>query len=303
MSKVVVITGASSGMGRATALRLAKRGDSVVLAARRRDALDELARECEAAGGRALVVPADVTREDQLEEVAQSALGEFGHFDAWVNAAAVQSFGKLWDVPTRTLRRVVDVVLVGSMLVSRVALAHFRDRNGGTLVLVTSILSKTPSPDLNVYTAAKHGVAGLATSLRTDLKMEGLDERIHVVNLMPPSTDTPFFVHAANYTGKVPRPPEPAYDVETLAEAIVGAIDDPRDEIVVGTMAKIMRATHALAPGTYEEVASRMTKGMFTDEPEPPTDGNLFDPMPSSTAKREGGWKGGHPLKKEELTP
>lgn len=301
MPRTTVITGASSGMGRATALRLAGRGENVVLAARTGPALEALARACEEKGGRALAAPADVTDEQALQDLSQSAIGEFGRYDAWVNTAAVQSFGKFWDVPARTMRRVVDVVLVGSMLVSKTALAHFRDRGGGTLVLVSSILSKTPSPYLNVYNAAKHGVAGLATSLRTDLKTEGLDERIRVVNLMPPSTDTPFFVHAANYTGKVPRPPEPAYDVETLAEAIVDALDDPKDEITVGVAAKLMRAGHAIAPGAYESVAARMTEGMFADEPERPTDGNLFEPMPG-TARREGGWKKGEPLKKEVAT-
>lgn len=302
MRKTIVITGASSGMGRAAALLFAKRGDDVVVAARSREALDDLVARCEALGGRALAVPLDVTDEHAVEELAAAAVGTYGQIDAWVNTAAVQSFGKFWDVPVRSMRRVVDVILVGSMIVSKVAMSRFREQGYGTLVLVSSILSKTPSPYLNVYNAAKHGVAGLATSLRVDLKMEALHERIRVVNLMPPSTDTPFYVHAANYVGQVAKPPPPAYDVETLAEAIVDAVDYPQDEIAVGVAAKVMRASHAFAPHAYESIAARLTSGMFTDEPERISDGNLFEPM-AGTAERDGGWKDGHPLKKEELSP
>lgn len=286
-------------MGRATALMLAKRHENVVLAARRADALEALARDCTAAGGNALAVPTDVSDETAVDELVLSATAHFGHFDACVNAAAVQPFGHLWDLPPRTIRRVIDVNLVGSLLVARAALRHFRERGRGTLVLVSSILSKTPSPYLNAYTASKHGIAGLATSLRTDLKLEGSDEKIHVVNLMPPSTDTPFFAHAANYVGKIARPPEPACDVETLADAIVKALDDPKDEIVVGAIAKAMRSAHAVAPAAYESVAARMTSGMFTDEAQPPTEGNLFQPM-TDTDRRSGGWKEGSPLKSRE---
>lgn len=297
MSKVVVITGASSGMGRATALRLAGRGDSVVVSARRASILDEVVRECERAGGKALAVPADVTDEQAVREVAQSALGEFGRFDAWVNTAAAQSFGKLWDVPTPTLRRVVDVVLVGSVIVSKVALDHFRSRGEGTLVLVSSVLGKTPTPYLNVYDAAKHGVVGLAGSLRAELKEEGLAERVKVCNLMPPSTDTPFYVHAANYAGRVPRPPPPVYSVETLAEAIVEAVDDPQDDVTVGAMGKLMRAAHGAMPGLYESLTAPFGKGMFTNEPAPRTHGNVFEPIPEGVSA-DGGWKRGAPLKR-----
>lgn len=298
--RTVVVTGASSGMGRATALRLAGRGDNVVLSSRSTDALHELARRCEEQGGRALVVPADVTDEDAVQDVARSAIAEFGGFDAWVNTAAVQSFGMLWETPTRTIRRVVDVNLVGTILVAKTALAHFRDRRAGTLVLVSSILSKTPATYLNAYTATKHGIAGLAASLRVDLKVDGLDGKVHVVNLMPASTDTPFFVHAANYTGKLPRPPHPMYSPDDVAATILGALEEPKDEVVVGTIPKMMRVAHAVAPGAYESAAASetVTSGMFTDEAEPSTDGNLFEVMPARTARREGGWAKGEPLKK-----
>ena len=303
MSKVVVITGASSGMGREAARLLAKRGDSVVAAARRASALEEVVRECERAGGRALAVPADVSDHAQVEELAQQAAAEFGRVDAWVHAAAVASFGRLWEVPPDTMRRLVEIDLVGSMYVAREATRLFMAQpEGGTLLLVSSVLGKTPIPYLNIYNAAKHGVVGLATSLRADLQEAGV-ENVRVVNLMPPSTDTPFYIHAANYVGKVPHAPPPAYRVETLAQAIVDAVDDPsEEEVTVGAMGKLMRFAHGVAPGLYETLTGPYSQTMFMDRPAPLTHGSLFEPMPEGRTP-EGGWKEGTLLEKRGERP
>lgn len=284
MPRSIVITGASSGMGCAAAVLFAKRGDRLILSARRGDALEEVARECRAAGGEAFAVPADVTAPEQVQEVAQSAVGHYGRIDAWVNTAAVASFGRFWDVPYGTMRTLVETDLVGSMYVAKVALQEFLRQREGTLVLVSSVLGKTPIPYLNVYNAAKHGVVGLATSIRADLRDEGLSDAIKVVNLMPPSTDTPFYVHAANYVGKAPRPPPPAYSVDTLAEAIVGAVDDPsNEEVTAGAMGKLMRFAHGVAPGLYETATGPYAETMFFDRPAPLSNGNVFEPMREGT--------------------
>lgn len=298
MPRTIVITGASSGMGRAAAAKFAARGDRLVLAARRRDALDEVARECRAAGAEVLVVPTDVADEHAVEELAQQAVAQFGRIDAWVHTAAVASFGRFWEVPVATMRRLVEVNLVGAMIVAREAVRRFEAQpEGGTLLLVSSVLGKTPIPYLNVYNASKHGQVGLATSLRADLKEAGLEDRIKVVNLMPPSTDTPFYLHAANYTGHVPRAPPPVYAVDTLAEAIVEAVDDPQDDVTVGAVGKLMRFTHGMAPGLYESATGPYSKTMFLDEPMPITDGNVHRPMPEGRTA-EGGWKDGTYLEK-----
>lgn len=297
MSKAVVITGASSGMGRATALHLASRGDSVVVAARRGEALEELARECRAKGAEALAVPLDVTHEGEIEAMAEEAAATFGRIDGWIHTAAVASFGRFWEVPIDTMRRLVEIDLVGAMIVARTATRQFlRQEEPGTLVLVSSVLGKTPIPYLNIYNAAKHGVVGLAASLRADLKDAGLDERVRVVNLMPPSTDTPFYTHAANYTGRAPRAPPPAYAVDTLADAIVQALDHPENaEVTVGAMGKLMRFAHGVAPGLYESATGPYSETMFFDESAPHTHGSLHVPMPEGTtaegplAKRAGG--------------
>ena len=174
---------------------------------------------------------------------------------------------------------------------------QFIRQGDGTLVLVSSVLGKTPLPYLTVYNAAKHGVAGLAASLRADLKEEGLADRVKVCNLMPPSTDTPFYVHAANYAGRVPRPPPPVYDAETLAKAIVEAVDDPREEVTVGAMGKLMVASHEVLQGLYEKLAGPYTELMFLDEPAPRSDGSVFAPVPQGRTA-EGGWKEGTLMEK-----
>lgn len=282
----VVITGASSGMGRAAAIKLAARGDKVVLAARRARALERVAAEC---GEGALAIPCDVADAASVEELAEQAVAQLGTIDAWLHTAAVGSFGRFWDVPPGTMKRLVDVDLVGSMFVAREAIRRFqRQQGGGTLVLVSSVLGKTPIPYLNVYNAAKHGVVGLASSIRADLKDAGHDN-IHVVNVMPPSTETPFYAHAANYVGKVPHAPPPAYDVETLAGALIAAIDDPsQEEVTVGAMGKLMRFAHGVAPGLYEVATGPYSKTMFHDEATAITDGAVFAPIPDAALPTRG---------------
>lgn len=281
----IVITGASSGMGRAAARRLAQRGDNLVLAARRPRALERVAAEC---GERAIAVPCDVADAARVEELAEQAVAQLGTIDAWLHTAAVASFGRFWDVPPGTMKRLVEVDLVGSMFVAREAIRRFqRQQAGGTLVLVSSVLGKTPIPYLNVYNAAKHGVAGLASSIRADLEDAGLDD-IRVVNVMPPSTQTPFYAHAANYVGKVPKAPPPAYSVDTLADALVAAIDDPsNEEVTVGAMGKLMRFAHGVAPGLYEAATGPYAETMFEDAAAPISDGAVFTPIPDAMLERQ----------------
>lgn len=279
-------------MGRAAALRFAARGDSVVLAARRGAVLDEVAAECERAGGQALAATTDVTDERAVEELAQQAVARFGRIDAWVHAAAVAAFGRFRETPARVARQVVETNLIGTIYAAQAALAQFERQGHGHLVLVASVLGKGPIPYLSAYNASKHGVVGLAGTLREELKEAGLEARIRVSTLLPPATDTPFYLHAANYTGKIVRPPPPVYAVDTLADAIVELVDKPEDVVTVGAAGKLMRAAHAAAPALYDAVIGPYSETMLLDEPSPITEGSVFSPMPEGRTP-EGGWKDG----------
>lgn len=290
-SRVIVITGASSGIGRAAAVALAKEGARLVLAARRRALLDEVARECEAAGGEALVAPCDVGVMAEVEDVAEQAVARFGRVDAWVHTAAVACFAKFDETPLDVSEQLLRVNVLGTVHAARAALAVFKRQGSGNLILTSSVLGKAPIPYLSLYNASKHAVVGLAESIRQELKDDGLDA-IHVCTLMPPATDTPFYVHAANYVGKVPRPPPPVYDVDTLAKAVVGLVESPEDEVAVGAAGKLMRVAHAVAPGIYDAVTGPYSKSMFLDEGAPLSSGNVFQPIHEGRAA-EGGWKEG----------
>lgn len=285
MPKVIVVDGASSGIGRATAKALAARGDRLVIVARRQDALEELRAEL-GAEAECLVVPADVTDDAAMEEVAQQAVAQYGRIDAWVHCAAVGVFGHFLDVPVRTLRRVVEVDLIGSMLAARAALRVFQAQLTGTLVLVSSVDAAAPVPYLTVYDAAKAGVAGLAMALRGDLKELGYND-IKVVDLRPPSTDTPFFTHAANYVGRKAHAPPPRYDPETVAKAILGVVDEPEDLKSVGLMAKLQRLNAKLVPGAHERIAGKFGEQIFLNEGWPIGDGALFEPTREGRAERQ----------------
>lgn len=297
--KVIVVTGASSGMGRAAAVRFAARADSVVLAARRGAVLEEVASECERAGGRALSVPTDVTDERAVEDLARQAVARFGRIDAWVHAAAVAAFGRFGETPARVARQVIETNLTGTLYAAQAALAQFGRQGHGHLVLIASVLGKAPIPYLSAYNASKHGVVGLAGSIREELKADGLDGRIHVSTLLPPATDTPFYIHAANYTGKVPRPPPPVYSVDTLADAIVELVDEPEGVVTVGVAGKLMRAAHAVAPAVYDATIGPYAESMLLDESAPLSEGSVFTPMHEGRTP-EGGWKDGTMLERRE---
>src|SRR5688572_5679017 len=157
---VVVITGASSGFGRGAALAFAGEGASVVLVARRDEVLDEVAAECEALGSRALVAPADVGYEDDVEQVGYDAIERFGRIDVWINNAGVGAIGRFDEVPLADHRRVIETDLLGVIYGSHVALRQFRRQGFGTLINVASALGKVPAPYYGSYTAAKYGVVG-----------------------------------------------------------------------------------------------------------------------------------------------
>ena len=278
--QVVVITGASSGFGKGTALTAAAGGASLVLAARREGLLDELADQCRQAGGQAEAVVTDVGVADQVERLAGRATGAFGRIDAWINNAGVGAVGRFEDIPLDVHERLIRTDVLGTIYGSHVALRHFRRRGGGTLVNVASALGKIAVPYYAWYVAAKFAVVGLGVSLRQELEHGGAGG-IHVCTVMPMANDTPFFEHAANYTGHDFDPPPPVYDPQHVIDALVGLLTEPEDEIVVGAAGKASNVAHRLAPGLVEKSMGWMTDRVTMKDRPPAADtpGSVHQPM------------------------
>jgi NAD(P)-dependent dehydrogenase (short-subunit alcohol dehydrogenase family) len=283
---VVVVTGASSGIGRATALLLARRGARVVVAARRAAALAEVAAECERLGGQALAVPVDVADEAAVRELARRAAERFGGIDVWVNNAAVTALGRFEDTPGDVFRRVVETDFFGYVHGARAALPYLRQR-GGVLINVASVVAAVAQPYTTAYTAAKWAVRGFATALREELRGTGVD----VCTVLPASIDTPLFQHAADYAGRAVKPIPPVYDAAEVAAAIAALAERPRREAMVGRAGRLLALAHTLAPELVERRLRRQVEQEhFQDQPAPPNAGNVFEPA-AGTAAVSGGWR------------
>ena len=274
---VVVITGASGGIGRAAAHRFAQQGATVVLAARRAELLDEVRGERRARVGRALAVPTDTSQDEQVETLAARALQEFGRIDVWVNCAAVLALGRIEEIPAADHERVIRTNVFGYLCGTRTAVRQFRRQRRGVLINVGSVLGAIGAPYASVYSATKWAIRGLTESVRGEL----VDEPgIHACTVMPSAIDTPIYRHAANYTGHVARPPEPVYDAERVARAIVGLARRPRREVIVGGFGSLGVLGHAVFPALVERVvAAYILARQFERTRAPAGSGNLFQPV------------------------
>jgi len=290
IGKIIVITGASSGFGKGSAIKFAEQGASLVLAARRADLLDDVARQCEQAGGRAVVVPTDVTQEADISQLTQRAINEFGRIDVWVNDAGAGAVGRFEDVPLMDHVKVIQTDLLGTLYGSYCAIRQFRRQGAGILINVASLLGKVPSPYFSSYVAAKQGVVGLSASLRLELKEEKVDT-IHVCTVIPSSFDTPFFEHAGQYTGHQASPIPPTDDPKDVVDAIVNLATNPKDEISVGSIAGVSNLAHHLFPGLVESMMARRTRQSEFEDAQPGEDssGSLHEPAHSGSGVR-GGW-------------
>ncbi|WP_235147989.1 MULTISPECIES: SDR family oxidoreductase [Fischerella] len=289
---VIVITGASSGIGRATALEFAKQGATLLLAARREAALQDVAQQCKQLGGQALAVPTDVTDESAVQALARRAIENFGRLDVWVNNAAVSLFARFEDVPPEAFRRVIDTNLFGYVHGARAALPYFREQGSGILINVSSVVAITGQPYTSPYTISKYAIRGLSDSLRMELYLDNAPD-IHVCTVLPASIDTPIFQHAANYTGRKTKALSPVYPAKDVAEAIVGLVNRPQREIIVGQAGYLLALEKTLAPDLEERMMARQVdQDHFQDKkPAAPTDGNLFQPMEDYTGI-SGNWLG-----------
>src|SRR2546423_5942375 len=281
---VVVVTGASSGIGRETALALAGKGARLVLAARRAAELEETAVDCRSRGGECRIFPCDVSDREQVEALARAAVETYGRIDAWVNNAGIYAMGTVEAMTDEAIRRVIDVNFFGVVHGTRAALPHLA-RTRGVLVNVSSALGRISGPYVSAYAASKHAVRAFTESVRDETRKEG----ISVTTVYPPAIDTPLFRHSANYTGREIKPADPIFPPERVAAAIVSAIEKPRRAILIAAT-KVMSAFHTLLPGLFERFMTRqMERDHFGDNPAPITDGNIHVPMQDGS-RSDGGW-------------
>ena len=286
-----MITGASSGIGRAAALAFAEKGTSVVVAARRAELLENVAEECRRRGGDALAVVTDVTDTEAVERLAEAAVERFGRIDVWVNNAGVTALGRFDDVPPDAFRRVIETNAFGYVHGARAALRVFREHGSGTLINNASIVGRTSQPFAVAYVMSKHAVRALGMSLRQELSLEGASG-IHVCTVLPAAIDTPFFQHAGNYAGREAKAMPPVYAVERAARTIVHLAQFPRREVVVGGSGRMIALQQTLAPGLAERMMARMVDRthFYRDRSAAPTPGNLFEP--GAYGSTDGGWGG-----------
>ncbi len=284
--KRIVITGASSGIGRASARAFARQGARLVLAARRGNLLDEAVQECEALGGEAVAVVTDVTDAEEMMNLARVALDAFGGIDVWINNAGTGVFGPYTEARVELHRKTIEVNLLGSMYGAAAVLPVFKRQGHGILINNISLGGWAPTPFAAAYTASKFGLRGFSASLRQEL---GDEPDIHVCGVFPAMIDTPGLAHGANVSGRRINPGSFVYAPEDVAETFVHLVRHPRDEVAVGWPARAAQVAYALFPGPAEHLMGfAVRRSLERADPEPKREGSLLQPLPQG-----GGVSGG----------
>jgi NAD(P)-dependent dehydrogenase (short-subunit alcohol dehydrogenase family) len=276
-----VVTGATSGVGRAVVRQFAERGDSVGLLARNEDALEVAAKEVDAAGGRALSVPTDVAHADQVERAAERVEQELGPIDVWVNDAMTSVFAPLWEIAPEDYRRDTEVTYLGVAYGTMAALARMRPRDRGAIVQVGSALAYRGIPLQSAYCGSKHAIQGLCDSLRAELFHDGSNVKVTMVQL--PALNTPQFDVVRSTLRHRAQPVPPIYQPEVAARAIVYAADHPeRREYWVGATTAATIVANTLVPGLLDRYLGKTGfESQQTEEPEDPNrPDNLWEPVP-----------------------
>lgn len=279
--RTVLVTGASSGIGRATAILLASQGSNVVLLARSPQSLADAGRECRAAadqGAEVLTITADVTDAGALDDAIEQVATHFGRLDAVVHAAAALAYGRFEDVPAEVFDAALATSLGGTVNTARSALRHFRAQGGGSLVVVGSLLGKIATPWMSSYVTAKWAVHGLVRTLQIESRSE---PDIHVSLVSPGGVNTPVYRQAGTYLGWHGRPPPPVDSPERVARAVASALTRPRREISVGLGNPVAVLGFRLLPGAFDRLVTPLMRvGGISRDAAPPTPGNVLAPRP-----------------------
>lgn len=290
-NQVIVITGATSGIGLVTARMAAKRGTRLVLAARSQDALQQLTSEIEQGGGRAIHVVADVGKPEDVHEIVRAAQGAFGGFDTWVNDAGISIYGKLEDVPMDDMRHLFETNFWGLVYGSLEAARHLKGRiGGGALINIGSTLSDRAIPLQGMYCASKHAVKGFTDALRMELEEAGAP--VSVTLIKPGAIDTPYTRHAKNYLEVEPMNPPPIYAPDTVARAILHCAETPERDVFVGGGGKGTSMLGQYMPRLTDIIMESLFFGQQkSDRPPRPREHNALD-RPSGRLDERGGHRG-----------
>ena len=287
--QVVALMGASSGIGRETALRFARRGAKVVVSARSESGLRSLVEEIRSKGGEAIAVPADTSEFDQVKAVTDRAVEEYGRLDTWVHLAAVGLFATFEHTTPEEFARVIDVNLMGQVYGAMAALPHLKREGGGALIHISSVEAKRSFPFHSAYGASKHGIDGFLEALRVELKHEGWP--ISVTQVMPGTINTPFFDKGRTKLGVKPVGIPPIYEPETVANIILYAAENPARDLVSGGAAQTLTINQRLSPRMLDAILT--TRAGFslqmTDEPRSEGGpGNLYAPIQGHDTAKNG---------------
>ncbi|BAC88684.1 SDR family oxidoreductase [Gloeobacter violaceus] len=279
--QVVVVFGASSGIGRASALQFAGRGASLVVAARSEGGLASLVAEVRRFGTQVVPIVADAADFAQVSRVADLAVESYGHLDTWVHAAATAVIGRFEETTAEEFRRVVDVSLLGQVYGAMAALPHLKRTGGGALIHVSSVEGRRAMPLMAAYAAAKHGVEGFLESLRLELRKDGVP--VSVTSILPSVINTPFYNKARSKLGVKPSGVPPYYQPELVADAIVFAAQHPVRELIVGDSGRVLDWLQRLSPPLLDKLLEWTAFDLQrTQQPKSPGDpDNLFTPIDS----------------------